>query len=68
MLENEQLNIIIDHIEERRKELGLTQWQLAKKASVSRSVTESLAQKRRGCYLHTLLRILNALDLNLEIK
>lgn len=67
-MEDQQLNIIIDHIEQRRKELGLTQRQLAKKAGLTASVVESLAQKRRGCYMHSLLRILNALELNLEIK
>jgi len=52
----------------RRKELGMTQFQLAKKIKVSRSYLANIELGRQRIYLHHLLKLEQALESTLLLK
>ena len=56
-----------ERIKERRKEVGLTQSEVARKCNLSyQSVLN--AEQDKSCTLETLTKICNALDLKIEIN
>jgi predicted transcriptional regulator len=58
---------IADQVTERRKELGLSQQQLAELTGTTQSAIARLESGGRPPRIDTLLRITNALDCDLEI-
>lgn len=59
---------LIQSIIERRKELGLTQAQLAELAQISRRTIIEFESGNTSISLRRLTRILNALDMTLNLK
>lgn len=67
MIKNEA-EILVQAIVEKRKSLKLTQNKLATKAGLSRSAIEKLERQKGLCSsLHTLLKVLNALEIRLQL-
>jgi transcriptional regulator with XRE-family HTH domain len=58
---------IIDSLIEQRKSKGLTQRDLAKATNLTQSVIARLESKKAIPQLDTLLKVVRALDCNLEI-
>lgn len=58
---------IIDNLIEQRKSKGLTQRDLAKATNLTQSVIARLESKKAIPQLDTLLKVVRALDCNLEI-
>lgn len=58
---------IIDTLIEQRKEKGMTQKDLAKATDLTQSVIARLESKKTIPQLDTLIKVVNALDCNLEI-
>lgn len=64
----ENCAIIIDKIIEKRKEIGMTQKDLAKAANLTQSVIARFENKKAMPQLDTLLKIVQALNCSLEIN
>ena len=61
-------NDLIACLINRRKELGLTQYGLAKRAGVSREAVAKLELGKHSPKFDTLLKVLNALALELAVE
>jgi predicted transcriptional regulator len=59
---------IADQVSERRRELGLSQQQLAELTGTTQSAIARLESGGRPPRIDTLLRITNALDCDLEVR
>ncbi len=64
----EQCAKIIDTLIEKRKELGLTQKELADASHLTQSVIARMESKKAVPQLDTLLKVVDALGCDLEIK
>ena len=64
----EQCAKIIDTLIEKRKELGLTQKELADASNLTQSVIARMESKKAVPQLDTLLKVVDALGCDLEIK
>ena len=64
----EQCAKIIDTLIEKRKELGLTQKELADASQLTQSVIARMESKKAVPQLDTLLKVVDALGCDLEIK
>ena len=64
----EQCAKIIDTLIEKRKELGLTQKELAVASHLTQSVIARMESKKAVPQLDTLLKVVDALGCDLEIK
>ncbi|MDD3138495.1 MAG: helix-turn-helix transcriptional regulator [Lachnospiraceae bacterium] len=54
--------IIADNIRQQRKQLNITQWELAEKADLSLDTVKSVESGRRAMSLDTYLKIVQALE------
>lgn len=64
----EQCAKIIDTLIEKRKELGLTQKELAEASNLTQSVIARMESKKAVPQLDTLLKVVDALGCDIEIK
>ena len=64
----EQCARIIDSLIEKRKSLGLTQKELANASHLTQSVIARMESKKAVPQLDTLLKVVDALGCNIEIK
>ncbi len=64
----EQCSRIIDTLIEKRKELGLTQKELADASHLTQSVIARIESKKAMPQLDTLMKVIYALGCDIEIK